>query len=261
MTGATPVEQWAHVLHRALRSATPVAPLAGRVDGMTIETAYAISEHLLRLRLEEGERVVGRKIGLTSAAVQRMLGVDQPDFGTLTDAMGHEDGASIPLAGMIAPRIEGEIAFILERDLAGPGITAHDVLAATGALAACFEIVDSRIADWKISIADTVADNASAAAFVLGRERVSPLGIDLGTCGMVVEKNGQLAATGAGAAALGSPAACVAWLANRLGGFGIPLRAGEVVLSGALVPLCPVAAGDRLRVRIGGIGSASVRFT
>jgi 2-oxopent-4-enoate/cis-2-oxohex-4-enoate hydratase len=247
-------------LHRALRDATPIAQLTGRVEDLSIEAAYAISEALLQHRLDEGERVVGRKIGLTSAAVQRMLGVDQPDFGTLTDAMAYNDGAQISLAGMIAPRAEGEIAFILGRDLAGPGITAHDVLAATESLAACFEIVDSRISNWKIAIADTVADNASASAFVLGRERVPVTSVDLGTCGMVVEKNGEVISTGAGAAALGSPATCVAWLANTLGRFGIPLKAGEVILSGALVPLVDVAPGDSMRVRISGIGSAQVTF-
>lgn len=247
-------------LHRALRDATPIAQLTGRVEDLSIEAAYAISEALLQHRLDEGERVVGRKIGLTSAAVQRMLGVDQPDFGTLTDAMAYNDGVQISLAGMIAPRAEGEIAFILGRDLAGPGITAHDVLAATESLAACFEIVDSRISNWKIAIADTVADNASASAFVLGRERVPVTSVDLGTCGMVVEKNGEVISTGAGAAALGSPATCVAWLANTLGRFGIPLKAGEVILSGALVPLVDVAPGDSMRVRISGIGSAQVTF-
>jgi len=125
---------------------------------------------------------------------------------------------------------------------------------------ACFEIVDSRIKDWKIRIQDTVADNASSGLFVLGRERVDPRGVDFETCGMVVEKNGEIISTGAGAAALGSPVTCVAWLANTLGRFGVPLRAGEVILSGSLVPLEPVKAGDAMRVRIGGIGSATVRF-
>ncbi|SEM52539.1 2-oxopent-4-enoate/cis-2-oxohex-4-enoate hydratase [Pseudoxanthomonas sp. GM95] len=255
------IQLHAQQLHRALRDALPIPPLTGRVQGINIEAAYAISEALLQYRLEEGEKIVGRKIGLTSAAVQKMLGVDQPDFGTLTDAMAYEDGAAISLAGMIAPRAEGEIAFILGHDLVGPGITAHDVLAATESLAACFEIVDSRIANWKIAIADTVADNASASAFVLGKSRVPVAGIDLGTCGMVVEKNGEVISTGAGAAALGSPTNCVAWLANTLGRFGIGLRAGEVILSGALVPLVDVAPGDTMRVRISGIGSAQVKFT
>lgn len=254
------VDAVAAELHAALRGAVAVAPLKGRIDDLDIDAAYRISERAMAMRLAEGERIVGRKIGLTSAAVQTMLGVDQPDFGTLTDRMAFEDGAELSVADMIQPRIEGEIAFVLGRDLEGPGITAHAVLAATDALVPCFEIVDSRIADWKIAIEDTVADNASAAAFVLGRERVSPRGVDLGTCGMVIEKNGQLLSTGAGAAALGSPAACVAWLANALGRHGTPLRAGDIVLSGALVPLAPVVAGDGFRVRIGGIGSAEVRF-
>ncbi|MGB0300463.1 MAG: 2-hydroxypent-2,4-dienoate hydratase, partial [Alteromonas oceani] len=161
---------------------------------------------------------------------------------------------------LIAPRAEGEIAFILKKDLIGPGITNADVLAATECVMPCFEIVDSRIQDWKIAIQDTVADNASCGLFVLGDQAVSPRKVDLVTCGMVVEKNGSVLSAGAGAAALGSPVNCVTWLANTLGEFGITLKAGEVILSGSLVPLEPVKAGDYMRVDIGGIGSASVRF-
>ena len=161
---------------------------------------------------------------------------------------------------LIQPRAEGEIAFLLERDLVGPGITEADVIAATECVMPCFEIVDSRITDWKIRIEDTVADNASSGLFLLGRDRVAPGKVDFVTCGMVVEKNGKIISTGAGAAALGSPVTCVAWLANTLGRFGIKLAAGEVILSGSLVPLEKVSPGDAMRVRIGGIGSAEVRF-
>lgn len=253
-------ESHADVLHVALRSGTPIAPLTGRVEGLDLAGAYAIAQAGIARRVAEGERVVGRKIGLTSVAVQRMLGVDQPDFGVLTDRMDYSSDAQVPVAGMIAPRAEGEIAFHLKRDLAGPGITLHDVLLATESVSACFEIVDSRIRDWKIGILDTVADNASAAAFVTSAERVSPVGRDLGTCGMVLEKNGALVSTGAGAAALGSPLNCVVWLANQLGRLGDGLRAGDTILSGALVPLTPVARGDYLRLRVGGIGALGVHF-
>jgi 2-oxopent-4-enoate/cis-2-oxohex-4-enoate hydratase len=149
----------------------------------------------------------------------------------------------------------------LKKDLIGPGVTVADVLAATECVMPCFEVVDSRIRDWKIRIQDTVSDNASSGLFVVGNDRVDPNKVDLVTCGMVVEKNGEIISTGAGAAALGSPAICVAWLANTLGGFGIPLEAGEVILSGSLVPLEPVKPGDRMSLRIGGIGTASVVFT
>jgi 2-oxopent-4-enoate/cis-2-oxohex-4-enoate hydratase len=176
--------------------------------------------------------------------------------------MAYETGAEMPISrALIQPRAEGEIAFFLKRDLVGPGVTHADVIAATECVMACFEIVDSRIKDWKIRIQDTVADNASSGLFLLGSERVDPRKVDFVTCGMVVEKNGEIISTGAGAAALGSPVTCVAWLANTLGRFGTPLKAGEVILSGSLVPLEPVKPGDAMRVQIGGIGSATVRFT
>lgn len=262
MSALTAAEIAAHAsdLHRALRGGQPIEPLSERIAGLRIEDAYAISSHLLQQRLGEGERMVGKKIGATSAAVQRMLKVDQPDFGFLTDRMEVRNGATLSLDGMIAPRAEGEIAFHLKRDLSGPGITHHEVLAATESVSVCFEIVDSRIRDWRIGITDTVADNASAAAFVLGDRRVAPTGLDLGTLGMVVEKNGELVASGAGAAALGSPINCVVWLANTLGRLGTPLKAGEIILSGALVPLIPVQRGDHMRVRVGALGSADVHF-
>jgi 2-oxopent-4-enoate/cis-2-oxohex-4-enoate hydratase len=204
--------------------------------------------------------VIGKKIGVTSKAVMDMLGVYQPDFGLLTDAMVYNEGEAIPASRLIQPKAEGEIAFILKRDLQGPGVSAADVLAATEGVMACFEIVDSRIRDWKIKIQDTVADNASCGVFVLGDRLVDPRGLDLTTCGMVLEKNGEIVATGAGAAALGAPANAVAWLANTLGALGIPLKAGEVILSGSLAIMVPVQAGDSLRVSIGGIGGCSVRF-
>jgi 2-oxopent-4-enoate/cis-2-oxohex-4-enoate hydratase len=249
-------------LYAALRQRTTVAPLTSRVDDITIDDAYHISLRLLERRLADGEKVIGKKIGVTSKAVQSMLNVHQPDFGYLTDRMKYEAGADMPISReLIQPRAEGEIAFILKRDLVGPGVTEADVMAATDCILPCFEIVDSRVTDWKIKIQDTVADNASSGLFVLGTDRVSPKNFDFVTCGMVVEKNDQIISTGAGAAALGSPLTCVAWLANTLGRFGIKLEAGEVILSGSLVPLEPVKAGDRMRVRIAGIGAAHVTFT
>jgi len=257
---AADIDLHAAQLHQALRDASAIDPLSERIAALRIEDAYAISNALLNRRLADGEKVIGKKIGATSMAVQRMLKVDQPDFGFLTDRMAVPNGGTLSLDGLIAPRAEGEIAFHLKHDLHGPGITHHEVIAATEAISVCFEIVDSRIRDWKIGITDTVADNASAAAFVLGDRRVSPKGLDLGTLGMVVEKNGELVATGAGAAALGSPINCVVWLANTLGRLGTGLKAGEVILSGALVPLIPVQRGDHMRVRIGALGSADVHF-
>lgn len=249
-------------LYNALRHREAVSPLTEREPSMTIEDAYYISQHLIERRIESGERVIGKKIGVTSKAVQNMLGVHQPDFGYLTDSMVYGDGDEVPISEqLMQPRAEGEIAFVLKKDLIGPGVTNAEVLAATDFVIPCFEIVDSRIQDWKIKIQDTIADNASCGLLVLGGQAVDPRKVDLVTAGMVVEKNGEIISTGAGAAALGSPVNCVAWLANTLGQFGIPLKAGELILSGSLVPLEPVVAGDYMRVDIGGLGSASVRFT
>ena len=248
-------------LYTALRERKVVAPLTSRVDGITIDDAYEVSKRILARRTEDGETLVGKKIGVTSLAVQSMLGVYQPDFGYLTSAMWIK-GDEIPVSThLIQPRAEGEIAFVLGRDLVGPGITNEDVLAAADHAVVCFEIVDSRIADWKIKIEDTVADNASSGLFVVGEEKVSVKGFDFFSCGMVVEKNGKILSTGAGAAALGSPLTCVAWLANTLGKYGVPLRAGEIILSGSLVPLEKVSQGDAMKVTLGGGGSLSVRFT
>ncbi|WP_254797711.1 2-oxopent-4-enoate hydratase [Geopseudomonas aromaticivorans] len=248
-------------LYNALRMAEAVAPLTERHPGLTIENAYTIQQRLLAKRLQHGERIVGKKIGVTSRAVMNLLGVEQPDFGILTDAMTYNSGEAIPMAALIQPKAEGEIAFVLKHDLSGPGVTVADVLRATEGLMVCFEIVDSRIRDWKIKIQDTVADNASCGVFVLGDRLVPVNEVDLSLCGMVLEKNGEIVATGAGAATMGSPAVAVAWLANTLGRLGVPLKAGEVILSGSLGPMIPVAAGDNLRVSIGGIGSCAVRFT
>ncbi|WP_399677715.1 2-oxopent-4-enoate hydratase [Xenophilus sp.] len=247
-------------LYAALREGRAIEPLSGRHPDLTIEDAYAIQQRMLSHRLAAGERVVGKKIGVTSQAVMDMLGVFQPDFGWLTDGMVYNEGEAVPAASLIQPKAEGEIAFVLKKTLKGPGVTAADVLAATEGVMACFEIVDSRIRDWKIRIQDTVADNASCGVFVLGDRLVDPREVDLGTCGMVLEKNGEIVATGAGAAALGHPANAVAWLANTLGALDIALEAGEVVLSGSLAAMVPVKAGDNLRVTIGGIGGCSVRF-
>ena len=256
------VNEYATELHGALRRAEVVAPLTERAPDISVEDAYRISSRLLTLRRQEGERVVGKKIGVTSAAVQRMLGVDQPDFGYLTDAMEVPTGGVAPLRGrMIQPRAEAEIAFVLKRDIEGPGVTAAQVIQATDFVMPCLEIVDSRIRDWQIKIQDTVADNASCGCFVLGQKAVSPRDVDLATCGVVMRLNGAVVSTGAGAAALGSsPVACIVWLANRLGTLGTALRAGEVVLSGSLVPLQPVRCGDSVAAEVGGIGRVSVRF-
>ncbi|QSR33477.1 2-oxopent-4-enoate hydratase [Marinobacterium iners] len=248
-------------LYEAMIQRHTLRPFTERFDDINIEDAYNISLRMIERRVAAGEKIIGKKIGVTSKAVQNMLNVHQPDFGFLTDSMAYSEGQEMPISTqLMQPKAEGEIAFILKKDLLGPGITNADVLAATDCVIPCFEVVDSRIENWNIKIEDTVADNASCGLFILGDKAVDPRKVDLATCGMVVEKNGSIISTGAGAAALGSPVNCVAWLANTLGEFGIPLKAGEVILSGSLVPLEPVQAGDFMSVSIGGIGSASVRF-
>jgi len=246
-------------LYDSLLSREPVAALTEREPKLSVEHAYRIQEHGIRRRLALGDRIVGKKIGLTSRAVQRALGVGEPDFGQLLASMVASE--SVATATLIQPRIEGEVAFLLERDLRGPGLTNADVIRATRSVMPCFEIVDSRIRDWKIKLQDTVADNASAGLFVLGDRAVDLKSLDLSTCGMVMEKNGVLECTGSGAAALGSPVNCVTWLANALGRLGTQLNAGEIILSGSLAAMLPVAAGDSFTLSIGGLGSASIRFT
>ncbi len=256
----TQIEQCGDALFAALKDRRTLAPLTAQYPGITVDDAYAIQQRLMARRLAAGEKVIGKKIGVTSQAVMHMLKVFEPDFGWLTDAMVYNESEAIAANTLIQPKAEGEIAFMLKRSLQGPGVTVADVLAATDGVMACFEIVDSRIQDWNIKIQDTVADNASCGVFVLGERLVNTQGLDLSTCGMVLEKNGEIVATGAGAAALGHPANAVAWLANTLGQRGIALEANEIVLSGSLAIMVPVFAGDQLRVSIGGIGSCSVRF-
>ena len=257
---ALPLQQLGDELYHALLHRQVVEPLSTRYPAISIDDAYAIQQHLLARRLAAGERVIGKKIGVTSQAVMDMLGVFQPDFGWLTDDMAYNEGEPVPANRLIQPKAEGEIAFVLKQKLQGPGVSAAQVLAATEGVMACFEIVDSRIRDWQIQIQDTIADNASCGALVLGDRLIDPRNLDLGTCGMVLEKNGDIVATGAGAAALGHPANAVAWLANTLGAHGIALEAGEVVLSGSLAAMVPVQAGDNLRLSIGGMGTCSLRL-
>jgi 2-oxopent-4-enoate/cis-2-oxohex-4-enoate hydratase len=215
---------------------------------------------MIQRRLDAGETIIGKKIGVTSKVVMDMLKVNQPDFGQMTSGMVFNEGEAIRVDSMIAPRAEAEVAFILKHDLEGPGVTAADVLRATECVLPCFEIVDSRIKDWKIKIQDTVADNASCGVLTLGGVRRSPRDLDLALAGMVLEKNGELISTSTGAAVQGSPVNAVAWLANTLGRLGIGLKAGEVILSGSQSPLVPVKAGDSLVCAVGGLGSTSVRF-
>lgn len=254
------IRQCGDELYEAMRLRRPVDPLTARHPGIAIEEAYRIQQRFVARSCESGARPVGRKIGVTSRPVMEMLGVYEPDFGVLLDSMLVPHAGVVRRADLIQPKVEGEIAFVLGRDLAGPGVRPEDVLAATSEVRTCIEIVDSRIRDWKIRIQDTVADNASCGLVVLGTAACDPRAADLYTCGMVMKKNGEVIATGAGAAALGSPLKSLAWLANRLADFGGVLHAGDVVLSGALAAMCPAEAGDAFSVAIGGLGECTVSF-
>jgi len=255
------IAHYGAALFEAWQRRIPISPIVERVPGLTIEDAYAIQLDFIDRRVKAGEKIIGKKIGVTSKAVQDMLGVYQPDFGMLTDRMCFDEGQVIDLGTLIQPKAEAELAFVLKKDLAGPGITAMDVIHATDYVMPCFEIIDSRIQNWQIKIQDTVADNASCGIFVLGKTKGDPLELDLTLAGMVLEKNGQVHSTSAGAAVQGSPANAVAWLANTLGGLGIPFKAGEVILSGSQSPLVPVVDGDDLVCTVGGLGSCRVQFS
>lgn len=239
-----------------------IAPLTERYPELGVDDAYRISCHVLARREALGEKVVGKKVGATSKVVQQLFDVPEPDFGFLTDAMQYPDDSAISLSrcGLIQPRVEGEIVFKLKADLTGPGVTREAVLAATEWVAPGFEIVDSRIDDWQIRMADTVADNASCGLFIVGERRTPPDDVDLASLRMELCRNGEPAGSGIGAALQGHPAESVAWLANTLCEMGIPLRAGELVLSGSMDHLTPVRVGDRLALEIDILGGCSVRF-
>lgn len=257
---STPLlDEYAEALYSAWRDRTPISPLRNR-SALTLADAYQIQQGFIRRRLDAGEQIVGKKIGVTSKAVQDMLKVKQPDFGQLLSGMVRADGGTIDISEMIQPRAEAELAFKLSRDLCGPGVTAVDVIAATEWVAPCIEVVDSRIKDWDIGIIDTVADNASCGVFVIGEATAHPLDVDLNLAGMVVRVDGEVVTTGAGAAVQHGPANAVAWLANTLGALGMPFLAGEVILSGSQSVLLPMKAGMTFTCTVGGLGSCSVRF-
>lgn len=254
------IERCGDELYNAWRERRVLAPLLERFPAITTEDAYRIQLHMVQRRVQAGETIIGKKIGVTSKPVQDMLGVYEPDFGQLTSGMVCTEADGVDLGGLIQPKAEAELAFILERDLTGPNITATDVIRATAYVSPCFEIVDSRIRDWKIKIQDTVADNASCGVFMLGAEKGDPRKLDLTLAGMVLHRNGELHTTSVGAAVQGSPINAVVWLANTLGRLGLPFRAGEVILSGSQSPLIPVTDGDELVCTIGGLGTCRARF-
>jgi 2-keto-4-pentenoate hydratase len=236
---------------------SPLRECLGPTDSVGAYKVQMLNTEFWR---ERGRRVVGRKVGLTAKAVQAQLGVSQPDFGVLFDDMEIPNRGTLSRAKVIQPKAEAEIALILARDLNSPEVTSADVAAASAYAVAAIEIVDSRITDWKISFADTVADNGSSAFFVLGEPRRGLEGLDLYTCGMAMTVNGEVASSGAGVACLGHPLNAAAWLVRTMAEQGEGLRAGDIILTGALGPMVTLTPGDHVEAQIGGVGSASFSF-
>jgi len=257
---SAPIAEAAARLRGAETARRPCKPVRDLIGPHDVDAAYAVQEAATERRLAAGARLVGRKIGLTAVAVQKQLGVDQPDYGMLFADMEVPDGACAPPGRLLQPRAEAEIAFVLGRDLDRAAMTVADVVRAVDCALCAIEIVDSRIENWDIGIADTVADNASSGLYVLGRRPTRITDLDLALCGMVARKNGEIASLGVGAACLGHPLNAALWLANAMARVGRPLKAGDVVLSGALGPMVPVADGDIFSIEIQGLGRASVSF-
>lgn len=251
----------AQMLARAERTRNPIGQFASAAGfELSVADAYRVQLINVERRLRAGRRIIGQKVGLTSQAMQRMMGVDQPDFGHLLDDMVLRDGEDCRAGELIAPRVEPEIAFVLSKELRGPGITRADVIAATAYVTPAIEIIDSRIAGWKIGLADTIADNASSARIVLGETRTAADASDLSLVEMMLEKNGQVVERGKGAATLGHPAEAVAWLANKLAEFGKALEAGGLVMPGALCRAVDVGSGDVVTATFDRLGAVTVRF-
>jgi len=237
-----------------------LAPVTSTYDGLTVDEAYAIQQTQIRRRVAAGAAIVGYKVGLTSTAMQQQMGVYEPDFGHLLADMVLAADAPIVTSRFRQPRAEPEIALVLGRDLPGPGLSVADVMTATSYVLPAIEIIDSRISDWKIGLIDTIADNASSGALVLGQTPVSTAGRDLSLAGCVLRRNGRIVATGAGAAVLGSPWHAATWLANTLTARGADLTAGKIILTGSIMAAVPVTAGDAVTASIDGLGSVTAVF-
>jgi len=250
----------AHALMEAEHNASPIPPLTERSPGITSEEAYAVAAITLAHELEHGHRVVGRKVGLTSKPMQVALGIDTPDFGTILDDMTVRDGGRVETAKLISPKAEPELAFRLKAPLRGPGATAADALAATDYVFPALEVIDSRIADWRIKEQDTIADNGSSARVVIGSARLPADALDLAGEEVVLYCNGEERGRAQASEVLGNPANAVAWCANKLAEFGEELRAGEFVMPGSITAAVDVRAGDSVRAEFASLGAVSVRF-
>lgn len=255
------IDDAADALFQARNARQPIARLSTTMGLRDLTDAYAVQERNVRRGIEAGRRVAGRKVGLTSLAVQKQLGVDQPDWGVLWADMGHTGGDLVDVSCFIQPKAEAEVAFVIGRRLDDPWASMTDIIAAIDHLLPAIEIVDSAIADWNITLVDTVADNASGAAYVLGMSPRRISDVDVRLCGMAMDLNGQSASIGVGAACLGSPLNAVYWLARKLAATDRPLSPGDVIMSGALGPMVPIRAGDRILAEISGFAPVSVSFS
>ena len=251
----------ASALLAAYDSREPIAPLTSTYDDLTLEDAYAIQLQQIHELTAAGRAIKGHKVGLTSAAMQKQLGVGEPDYGHLLDDFFHLEHAPIPVDRFIQPRLEPEVAFVLKKALRGPGVTVHEAIAAVDFVLPALELVDSRIRYWKIGLFDTIADNASSGAVVLGSTPTDIRDVDLRLVGATFHRNGRLVGTGAGGAVLGSPINSLVWLANTVGARGITLEAGHVVLPGSVCAMVPVAGGDTFTATFSGLGSVTARFS
>ncbi len=254
------IDEVAAALITATRTRTPRAPIKKLLPPNDVVAAYRVQAKVTERALADGRRLVGRKIGLTSVAVQKQLGVDQPDFGMLFDDMAFVDGETIPWSRLLQPKVEAEVAVVLERDLDREGLLLTDVIAAIAYALPAIEIVGSRIADWKISLVDTIADNASSGVYAIGTVPRKLDAFDPRLCGMVMTRRGEAVSLGVGAACLGNPLTSALWLARKMVEVGAPLQAGDVVLTGALGPMVAVAPGDSVRAEIAGLGSVEAIF-
>jgi 2-oxopent-4-enoate hydratase len=258
------VDALAQRLVDAAEQRRPIGRLTTEFPGMDAVDGYRVQQRIVARRLERGDRIVGWKLGLTSRAMQDQLGVDQPDYGPIFDRMMVPAGQPVSVDELIAPRAEAEICFVLKTPLRGPGVTRDDVLAATDGVLAAIEIIDSRIENWSIALADTISDMASSSSVATAQASVPVDGFDVRLVGTVLERSNadgtQVVATGAGAAALGDPAIAVAWAANTLGPLGVTMEPGQIVMTGALHASVPVKAGDDFTALFDRLGSVTVHF-
>jgi 2-keto-4-pentenoate hydratase len=255
----TDARAMARALYDARRTRTPIPPFTDSDPSLGMADGYAVQQELTALMLGDGDRIIGYKVGATSKAVQDMLGIDSPDYGPVWASTVYRDGDTVPFDGFIQPRIEAEIVFVLGERLEGPGVTVTRARRAIAGAVAGMEIVDSRIADWRIKLADTVADMASNGAMATSSTIVPIEGLDTRLVGVTLTRNGELVDTGAGAAALGDPVAVLAWLANVLGSSGVALEPGHLVMTGALHAMVPMKAGDVFRAEFDRLGPITVR--